>query len=67
MIDPKTKIRDLTVEEFVELIERTIGEYIEDREDLIIAIERSQRNEKTWTLDEVEKKLGLGDDVALEN
>ena len=37
-----------------------IRQYVEDREDYLLALEVSKRNEKTFSLDEVRRKLGLG-------
>jgi RHH-type rel operon transcriptional repressor/antitoxin RelB len=36
-----------------------IRQYVEDREDYLLAIEVSKRNEKTFSLEEVRRKLGL--------
>jgi RHH-type transcriptional regulator, rel operon repressor / antitoxin RelB len=37
-----------------------IRQYVEDREDYLLAVEVSKRNEKTFSLEEVRRKLGLG-------
>ena len=48
----------LSPKEYVELMDK-----IEDLEDYIMALEReSQPNEKTYTLEEVEKKFGITKD-----
>jgi RHH-type rel operon transcriptional repressor/antitoxin RelB len=36
-----------------------IRQYVEDREDYLLAVEVSKRNEKTFSLEEVRRKLGL--------
>jgi RHH-type rel operon transcriptional repressor/antitoxin RelB len=36
-----------------------IRQYVEDREDYLLAIEVSKRNEKTFSLEDVRRKLGL--------
>jgi len=36
-----------------------IRQYIEDREDYLLAVEVSKRNEKTFSLEEVRRELGL--------
>ena len=36
-----------------------IRHYVEDREDYLLAVEVSKRNEKTFSLEEVRRKLGL--------
>ena len=36
-----------------------IRQYVEDREDYLLAVEVSQRNEKTFSLEDVRRKLGL--------
>ncbi|HEY1500512.1 MAG TPA: ribbon-helix-helix protein, CopG family [Acidobacteriaceae bacterium] len=36
-----------------------IRQYVEDREDYLLAVEVSQRNEKTFSLEVVRRKLGL--------
>ncbi len=38
-----------------------IRQYVEDREDYLLAVEVSKRNEKTFSLEEVRRKLGLDD------
>jgi RHH-type rel operon transcriptional repressor/antitoxin RelB len=36
-----------------------IRQYVEDREDYLLAVEVSKRNEKTFSLDDARRKLGL--------
>jgi RHH-type rel operon transcriptional repressor/antitoxin RelB len=36
-----------------------IRQYVEDREDYLLAVEVSKRNEKTFSLEDVRRKLGL--------
>ncbi|HEX3661579.1 MAG TPA: DUF6290 family protein [Acidobacteriaceae bacterium] len=36
-----------------------IRQYVEDREDYLLAVEISKRNEQTFSLEEVRRKLGL--------
>jgi RHH-type rel operon transcriptional repressor/antitoxin RelB len=36
-----------------------IRQYVEDREDYLLAVEVSQRNENTFSLEVVRRKLGL--------
>ena len=36
-----------------------IRQYVEDREDYLLAVEVSKRNEKTFSLGDVRRKLGL--------
>jgi RHH-type rel operon transcriptional repressor/antitoxin RelB len=36
-----------------------IRQYVEDREDYLLAVEISKRNEKTFSLEEVRRELGL--------
>ena len=38
-----------------------IRQYVEDREDYLLAVEVSKQNEKTFSLEEVRRKLGLDD------
>jgi RHH-type rel operon transcriptional repressor/antitoxin RelB len=37
-----------------------IRQYVEDREDYLLAVDVSKRNERTFSLGEVRRKLGLG-------
>jgi RHH-type rel operon transcriptional repressor/antitoxin RelB len=37
-----------------------IRQYVEEREDYLLAVEVSKRNEKTFSLEEVRRELGLG-------
>lgn len=39
-----------------------ILEHIEDLEDTYIATERLKKSERTWTMEEVEERLGILDD-----
>lgn len=41
------------------LIRQAVEEFLEEREEYLIAIARLAKNEKEFTLEEVEKKLGL--------
>ncbi len=41
------------------LIRQAVEEFLEDREEYLIALARLSKNEKEYTLEEVEKKLGL--------
>lgn len=36
-----------------------IRQYVEDREDYLLAVQVSKRNEKTFSLEQVRRKLGL--------
>jgi RHH-type transcriptional regulator, rel operon repressor / antitoxin RelB len=37
-----------------------IRQYVEEREDYLLAVEVSKRDEKTFSLEEVRRELGLG-------
>ncbi len=41
------------------LIRQAVEEFLEEREDYLVALARLGKNEKEYTLEEVEKKLGL--------
>ncbi|MBY0292994.1 MAG: ribbon-helix-helix domain-containing protein [Alphaproteobacteria bacterium] len=41
------------------LIRQAVEEFLEDREEYLIALARLSKNEKEYTLEEVEEKLGL--------
>jgi len=41
------------------LIRQAVEEFLEEREEYLVALARLSRNEKEYTLEEVEKKLGL--------
>jgi RHH-type rel operon transcriptional repressor/antitoxin RelB len=41
------------------LIRQAVEEFLEEREEYLIALARLSRHEKEYTLEEVEKKLGL--------
>lgn len=41
------------------LIRQAVEEFLEDREEYLIALARLSKNEKEYTLEEVEKKLGI--------
>lgn len=41
------------------LIRQAVEEFLEEREEYLIALARLSKNEKEYTLEEVEKKLGL--------
>lgn len=43
------------------MIRQAIEEYLEEKEDYLIALARLSRTEKKYSLEEVEKDLGLGD------
>jgi len=42
------------------LIRQAVEEFLEEREDYLVALARLSKKEKEYTLEEVEKKLGLG-------
>lgn len=41
------------------LIRQAVEEFLEEREEYLTALARLSKNEKEYTLEEVEKKLGL--------